>query len=112
MQRRTFLITSAAASALTALPALAQDGEKLKVGFIYVGPIGDGGWSYQHDQGRLAIEEKYGDKIETSYIESVPEGADARTSSNRAEEGALKDTPRSAEPHRPANPRGQLDVVA
>lgn len=42
----------------------------------------------------------------------VPEGADARTSSNRAEEGALKDTPRSAEPHRPANPRGQLDVVA
>ena len=77
MQRRTFLITSAAASALTALPALAQDGEKLKVGFIYVGPIGDGGWSYQHDQGRLAIEEKYGDKIETSYIESVPEGADA-----------------------------------
>ena len=42
----------------------------------------------------------------------VPEGADARTSSNRAEEGALKDTPRSAEPHRPVNPRGQLDVVA
>ncbi len=42
----------------------------------------------------------------------VPEGADARTSSNRAEEGALKDTPRSAEPHRPVNPRGKLDVVA
>ena len=77
MQRRTFLITSAAASALTALPALAQDGEKLKVGFIYVGPVGDGGWSYQHDQGRQAIEAEYGDKIETTFIESVPEGADA-----------------------------------
>ena len=77
MQRRTFLITSAAVAALTALPALAQDGEKLKVGFIYVGPVGDGGWSYQHDQGRKAIEAEYGDRIETTFIESVPEGADA-----------------------------------
>ena len=79
MQRRTFLISSAAVSALSlsSLPALAQDGEKLKVGFIYVGPVGDGGWSYQHDQGRLAIEAEYGDKIETTFIESVPEGADA-----------------------------------
>ena len=79
MQRRTFLITSAAVSALSlsSLPALAQDGEKLKVGFIYVGPVGDGGWSYQHDQGRQAIEAEYGDKIETTFIESVPEGADA-----------------------------------
>ena len=79
MQRRTFLITSAAVSALSlsSLPALAQDGEKLKVGFIYVGPVGDGGWSYQHDQGRKAIEAEYGDKIETTFIESVPEGADA-----------------------------------
>ena len=77
MQRRTFLISSAAISALTALPALAQDGEKLKVGFIYVGPVGDGGWSYQHDQGRQAIVAEYGDKIETTFIESVPEGADA-----------------------------------
>lgn len=77
MQRRTFLITSAAISALSALPALAQDGEKLKVGFIYVGPVGDGGWSYQHDQGRQAIVAEYGDKIETTFIESVPEGADA-----------------------------------
>ena len=77
MQRRTFLITSAAVAALTALPAQAQDGEKLKVGFIYVGPVGDGGWSYQHDQGRKAIEAEYGDRIETTFIESVPEGADA-----------------------------------
>ena len=77
MQRRTFLITSAIVSALTALPALAQDGEKLKIGFIYVGPVGDGGWSYQHDLGRQAIEAEFGDKVETTIIENMPEGADA-----------------------------------
>lgn len=54
--------------------ASAQD---LKVGFVYVGPIGDHGWTYQHDQGRLAIEEEFGDRIETTYVESVPEGPDA-----------------------------------
>jgi simple sugar transport system substrate-binding protein len=58
------------------MPAMAQDGP-LKVGFIYVGPIGDGGWTFQHDQGRLAVEEAFGDKVETVYQESVPEGADA-----------------------------------
>ena len=69
----------AAALALgTALPALAaSDGEKTKVGFIYVGPIGDNGWTYEHDQGRLALEKEFGDKVETVYQESVPEGADA-----------------------------------
>ncbi len=51
--------------------------EPLKVGFVYVGPIGDHGWTYQHDQGRLAVEEAFGDQVETSYVESVPEGADA-----------------------------------
>lgn len=56
--------------------AAAQD-EPLKVGFIYVGPIGDFGWTYQHDLGRLALEEEYGDRVETTYVESVPEGADA-----------------------------------
>ncbi|SHM10373.1 nucleoside-binding protein [Paracoccus solventivorans] len=85
MNRRT-LLASAAALALMAmlppLPARAQgtpipEGEKLKVGFIYVGPVGDGGWSYQHDLGRKAIEAHFGDRIETSYIENVPEGADA-----------------------------------
>ena len=56
--------------------AFASD-EKLKVGFVYVGPIGDFGWSYEHDQGRLAVEDALGDRVETSYVESVPEGADA-----------------------------------
>lgn len=55
----------------------AQADDPTKVGFIYVGPIGDGGWSYEHNQGRLAVEEAFGDAVETVYVESVPEGADA-----------------------------------
>ena len=50
---------------------------KFKVAFVYVAPIGDMGWTYAHDQGRLALEQKYGDFIETTYIENVPEGPDA-----------------------------------
>ncbi|WP_299846776.1 BMP family ABC transporter substrate-binding protein [uncultured Paracoccus sp.] len=77
MKRRQLLASAAALGAMSlAIPAFAQD-EKLKVGFIYVGPVGDGGWTYQHDLGRQAIEAEYGDKIETTFIESVPEGADA-----------------------------------
>lgn len=77
MNRRQLMASVAAMTAISlAAPAFAQD-EKLKVGFIYVGPVGDGGWTYQHDQGRQAIVAEYGDKIETTFIESVPEGADA-----------------------------------
>ena len=54
--------------------------EKLKVGFIYVGPIGDMGWSYQHEVGRKAIEEAYKGKIDTTYLENVNEGPDAERS--------------------------------
>lgn len=71
----TTLLASAAMVLGLASGAIAQD--KTKVGFIYVGPIGDGGWTYHHDVGRKAIEEKFGDKVETVYQESVPEGADA-----------------------------------
>ena len=74
MIRRTFLASAAAAALLAAAPASAAD---LKVGFIYVGPVGDFGWTYQHDQGRQAVEAAYGDRVETTYVESVPEGADA-----------------------------------
>lgn len=49
----------------------------LKVAFVYLGPVGDGGWTYQHDQGRLAIEKEFGSKIKTTYVENVPETADA-----------------------------------
>jgi len=51
--------------------------EPLKIGFVYVSPIGDAGWTYQHDLGRLELEKNLGDKIQTKYIESVPEGAEA-----------------------------------
>jgi len=71
----TRILGAAALTLGLALPALAQD--KTKVGFIYVGPVGDGGWTYEHDQGRLAVEEHFGDQVETVFQESVPEGADA-----------------------------------
>jgi basic membrane protein A and related proteins len=78
MQRRTILKGGVAMglSMAAGLPAFAQDGP-LKVGFIYVGPIGDGGWTFQHDQARLAVVEAFGDKVETVFQESVPEGADS-----------------------------------
>lgn len=47
------------------------------VAFVYVGPIGDGGWTYAHNEGRLYVEETLGDAVHTAYLESVPEGADA-----------------------------------
>ncbi len=50
--------------------------ESLKVGFIYVGPVGDYGWSYAHDQGRKYLEKTLPD-VKTTFVESVPEGADA-----------------------------------
>lgn len=72
MFRKT--LAGLAGAALMAGSALAAD---LKVGFVYVGPVGDHGWTYQHDQGRLAVEEYFGDKVETTFVESVAEGPDA-----------------------------------
>lgn len=63
--------------------AMAASHGKTKACFVYVGPIGDFGWSYQHDQGRLAVEAEFGDKVETAYLESVPEGADAERAIER-----------------------------
>ena len=61
----------------------------VKVGFVYVGPIGDGGWTYEHDKGRLAVEKHFGDRVETIYQENVPEGADAeRVMTTMAMQGA------------------------
>jgi len=51
--------------------------EAFKVAFVYIGPPGDLGWTYEHDRGRKMLEEEYGDAIETTYIENVPEGPDA-----------------------------------
>jgi simple sugar transport system substrate-binding protein len=60
------------------IPAFAAD--PLKVGFIYPGPRGDFGWTYQHDVGRLAIEKQFGDKISTTFLENVSEGPDSERS--------------------------------
>jgi simple sugar transport system substrate-binding protein len=49
----------------------------LNIAFAYVGPVGDGGWSFAHDNGRKALEKAFGDKIKTTFVESVPESADA-----------------------------------
>ena len=49
----------------------------LNIAFAYVGPVGDGGWSFAHDNGRKALEKEFGDKIKTTFVESVPESADA-----------------------------------
>ena len=49
----------------------------LKIAFAYVGPVGDGGWTFAHDNARKAIEKEFGDKVQTSFVEKVPESADA-----------------------------------
>jgi simple sugar transport system substrate-binding protein len=78
MKRRTLLCLAAAAAPLVlaaGLPAHAAD--PLKVAFVYVGPVGDAGWTYAHEQGRLAMEKALAGKVVTTYVENVPEGADA-----------------------------------
>jgi basic membrane protein A len=61
----------------TTKAAEAPKPEPLRVGFVYVSPVGDAGWTAQHNAGRLAMETALGDKVKTSYVEKVPEGADA-----------------------------------
>ncbi len=63
----------------TAAPAAEAEGSDFKVAFVYVAPIGDLGWTWAQDQGRLAVEQELG--VETAYIENVPEGPDAGASS-------------------------------
>ena len=67
---------SAAAPAASAAAAPAKK-EPLKIAFAYVGPVGDGGWTFAHDSGRKAVEKEFGDKVATSFVENVPESADA-----------------------------------
>jgi simple sugar transport system substrate-binding protein len=62
---------SAPASAAAAKP------EPLKIAFAYIGPVGDGGWTFAHDNGRKAVEKEFGDKVVTTFVEKVPESADA-----------------------------------
>ncbi|AVQ85328.1 MULTISPECIES: BMP family ABC transporter substrate-binding protein [Variovorax] len=66
----------AAPAPVAAAPAPAP-AAPLNIAFAYVGPVGDGGWSFAHDNARKALEKEFGDKIKTTFVESVPEGADA-----------------------------------
>jgi basic membrane protein A and related proteins len=66
--------TAPAASPVAAAPAKPAP---LKIAFAYVGPVGDGGWTFAHDNGRKAVEKEFGDKVVTSFVEKVPEAADA-----------------------------------
>ncbi|HUH39413.1 MAG TPA: BMP family ABC transporter substrate-binding protein [Castellaniella sp.] len=74
MLRKTFFALTAASAVALASPASA---EPLKVGFVYVSPIGEAGWTWQQDIGRREMETALGDKVKTQYVEDVPEGADA-----------------------------------
>lgn len=76
--RRTWLpgfLVAAAAVLAAGSPAFGQ--EPLKIGLIYVSPIGDAGWTFQHDVARREMEKALGAKIATKYVENVPEGPDA-----------------------------------
>jgi simple sugar transport system substrate-binding protein len=68
-------VLAAAAAIAGGSAALAE--APLKIGFVYVSPVGDAGWTYQHDLARKHLEQAYGGKIKTTFVESVPEGADA-----------------------------------
>ncbi|MBS0320912.1 MAG: BMP family ABC transporter substrate-binding protein [Proteobacteria bacterium] len=79
MIRRILPAAAVAAAALLALPSLAQAPAKapLKIGFVYVSPLGDAGWTAQHDMGRREMEKALAGKVVTQYVENVPEGPDA-----------------------------------
>lgn len=66
-----------AAPAPTAAAPAPASTAPLEIAFAYVGPVGDGGWTFAHDNGRKALEKEFGDKIKTTFVESVPESADA-----------------------------------
>ncbi len=78
--KKTIFALAASAAALMTTGAMADGHAKTKACFIYIGPTGDFGWTYQHDQGRKSIEAAFGDKVETAYLENVPESAEAQRS--------------------------------
>src|ERR1700684_2834866 len=80
LRRRQFAGLAGAGAVATAFPSTVRPAfaaDPLKVGFIYLGPVGDFGWTYQHDLARKAAVEHFGDKIKTTYVENVAEGPDS-----------------------------------
>ena len=86
--KKLLFALAATGALLAAGGASAQD--KTKACWIYIGPTGDFGWSYQHDQGRKQVEAELGDKVETTYLENVPESADAERSLERLARSGCK----------------------
>jgi basic membrane protein A and related proteins len=84
---KTWIKAALGAALSVGLAFAASAQEKLKIGFIYVGPIGDFGWTYQHDQGRLAIEKAFPGRVETTYVEKVPENDSERAIEQLARTG-------------------------
>jgi basic membrane protein A and related proteins len=74
---KKLMLALATTAAVFSLAATAQAQEKLKACWVYVGPVGDFGYSYQHDVGRKQVEKELGDKVETTFVENVAEGPDA-----------------------------------
>ncbi len=77
MQRLKSSITLLGLGLLAVAPLAAADPAPTQVGFVYVSPVGDAGWTYQHDQGRKEMEKAMAGKVRTNFVENVPEGADA-----------------------------------
>jgi basic membrane protein A len=74
---RLFAGAAAALAMAVGVAVAPAQADPLKVAWVYTGPIGDHGWSYQHDVGRKAVEKAFGDKVKTTYVENVSEGPDA-----------------------------------
>jgi simple sugar transport system substrate-binding protein len=77
---RKIVLAAAAVAAASCLSVAGANAQKLKVGFVYLGPVGDFGWTYQHEVGRQALVKALGDKVETTYLENVNEGPDSERS--------------------------------
>ncbi|HLT02477.1 MAG TPA: BMP family ABC transporter substrate-binding protein, partial [Geminicoccaceae bacterium] len=77
LTRRHVLGSAAATATLIGLGARGGAQEPVRAGFVYVGPIGDHGFTYRHDVGRQDLEAALGDQVETTYVENVSEGPDA-----------------------------------
>ena len=80
----------ATATFLLSMGAGAFAEDKAKICFLYVGSKTDGGWTQAHDNGRMALEKALGDKIETQFVENVPEGPDAERALERFARGGCK----------------------
>jgi basic membrane protein A and related proteins len=75
--RRNLLGSAAAAATLVSLGARPRAQAPVRAGFVYVGPVGDHGWTYRHDVGRKDLEAALGDQVATTFVENVSEGPDA-----------------------------------